>query len=138
MLATGIAFHAGFVCAAEGALCSPFISCDFALPPHRRGRADCSVLPVFFNKPGTVASSFTQTHVWSDCQTAKAHSLHHTPPPPQLPCALLCLHHISSPAHSRLRVTFYSFELEFSSPPVSTSHPPFPFPQASPTLLPIL
>lgn len=113
-----------------GAFCSPFISCDFELPAHRRGRADCSVLSVFFNKPGTVGSSFTQTHVWSDCQTAKAHSLHHTPHIPQLP--VLCLYHSSSPTHSQLTVTFCGFKLEFSSPTVSTSQLPFPFPHASP------
>lgn len=122
----------------RGAFCSPFISCDFELPPHRRGRADCSVLPVFFNKPGTVASSFTPTHVWSDCQTAKAHSLHHTPHIPQLP--VLCLHHNSSQNHSQLTVTFYSFELEFSSPTVSTSQLPFHFlmhPHSPPNLITI-
>lgn len=58
---------------------SPFVPCDFALPPDRRVRADCSVLPVFLNKPITVDSSLTQTYVWSDCQPAKAHSLQHTP-----------------------------------------------------------
>lgn len=68
----------------ERSVHSPFISCDFALPPRRRGRADCSVLPVFFNKPGTVDSSLTQTYVWSDCQPAKAHSLQHTPHPNSL------------------------------------------------------
>lgn len=65
----------------RGNILSPFASCDFALPPHRRRRADCSVLPVFFNKLSTVASSHSQTHVWSDCQPAKAHLLQHTPHP---------------------------------------------------------
>lgn len=115
------------LCAARGAFCSPFISRDWIeLPPRRRGRADCSVLPVFFNKPATVASSLTQTHVRSDCQPAKAHSLHHALHIPQLP--VLRLHRISSPANSGLTVTFCSFELEFRSPPVSTSRPPFHFP----------
>lgn len=58
----------------------PFIPCDFALS-HRRGGADCSVLSVLFNKSSTVASSLTQTCVWSDCQPARAHSLQHTPQP---------------------------------------------------------
>lgn len=110
----------------RGAFCSPFISCDSELPPRRRGRADCSVLPVFFNKPGTVASSFTQTRVWSDCQTAKAYSLHHAPHLPQLP--VLCLHHSSSQTHS---LTAHRHVLQLWTwillPTVSTSQLPFHF-----------
>lgn len=52
---------------------SPFVPCDFLLPCHGRVRADCSVLPVFLNEPGTVDSSLTQTHVRT------AHSLLHAP-----------------------------------------------------------
>lgn len=61
-------------------------------PPSVEGRADCSALPVFSNKPSSATASLGQTHVWSDCQPAKAHLLQHT----QHPSSLCCLHHSSS------------------------------------------
>lgn len=103
---------------------SPFIPCDFALPPHRRGSADCSVLPVFFNKPGTVDSSLTQTRVWSDCQHAKAHSLQHTPHQ-NSPCSVC----ITAPPQFTPGSQSHSAALNLNLAHLqSLPHSPFPLP----------
>lgn len=109
----------------RGNILSPFASCDFALPPHRRRRADCSVLPVFFNKLGTVASSHSQTHVveWLSTRQGPFTPAHTTS---KLP--VLSLHHISSPAHSQLIVMFCSFELLNLAHRQPLPHSPFPLP----------
>lgn len=96
---------------------SPFNSCNFALPSHRRQELIAVRFPVFFNKPSSVASSFSQTRVWSDCQPAKAHLLQHTPHP----CAPFALQPPSWLAHSHSK-KLWTFE--WSSPPVSPPLPP--------------
>lgn len=98
---------------------SPFILCDFAVPPQE-AEADCSVLPVFFDKPGTVTSSLPQTHVWSDCQPTKTHSLPKPHPHPLLPPW--------APSASALPGSLsllMQFEPDFGSPPLSTLQPCF-------------